>query len=411
MNPTDRIVVTGAGVVSPVGNNVPDFTKAIFQGRSGIACVKSRDPASLSVKIAGEVKNLNFENFFSKKELRRFSRFIALGMIAADEAIQSSQLNFSNNDVSKNTAVIIGVGMGGIPFLEDQYKNILEQKKVSPFFIPAVISNLLPGHIGIKHQLQGAQFAVSSACASGAHAISTAATYIKQGLCDVAITGGSESTISSLVIEGFHAMKALSTNPDASKASRPWDKKRDGFVVSEGAGVIVLETLKHAKKRKAPILAELTGWGMSSDAYHISAPLSEGKGASLSMMRALNMSKLKPKDIHYINAHGTSTLAGDLAETHAIKTVFQDQSYQIPVSSIKGMIGHTLGAAGAIESIASIQAIQHSTIPPTINLEEPGDGCDLDYVPHKCREQKVTHVMSNSFGFGGTNISLIFSDF
>lgn len=408
-----RVVVTGIGAVTPLGLNIHDNWHGLTEGKSGIDLLSSFDAAEYDVKIAGEIKNFNPDTIVEKKEQKKMARFIQLALLATAEAVVDSGLDFFQDDLlRKKTGAFIGVGIGGLRNIEEQVQ-VLTQKgpsRVTPFFIPQVISNMAAGQVSIKYGLQGPNFAVTSACSSGAHAIGEAVRYIRDGICDVMITGGAESTVTPTAIAGFNSMKALSTRNDQPKmASRPFDKDRDGFVLSEGTGILILEDYERASRRGAKIYAEVTGYGASSDANHITNPHPEGVGAALAMKLSLHDAGLNPEQISYINAHGTSTPVGDGLETMAIKKVFSEHAKKIWVSSTKSMIGHTLGAAGAIESVYSILAIHNQVAPPTINLENPSPDCDLDYVPHTARQGNLLHVANNSFGFGGTNACLIFS--
>lgn len=410
--PHRRVVVTGMSVISPLGLNFQETWENLIQGKPGIGEITSFDASRVDVKIAGEVKNFNPDDYIPKKEQKKMDRFIQLSLAATDMAIKDSGVELTEA-LQERTGALIGVGMGGLPYIEVQHRILLERgpSRVSPFFIPSVITNLAPGHISMKYGLKGPNFVATSACASGANAIGEAARYIRDGLCDVMIAGGSESVVCEMAIGGFAAMKALSTrNSQPEAASRPWDRDRDGFVLAEGAATLILEDYEHASKRGAKIYAEVTGYGGSSDAYHMTNPSPGGMGAARAMMAALKDSGLKPEDIEYVNAHGTSTPVGDEIETEAIKRVFGEHAKKLWVSSTKSSIGHTLGAAGAIESVFCIAAITKGQVPPTINLDSPSDGCDLDYVPGQAREKKIKHALNNSFGFGGTNACLIFSE-
>ena len=405
-----RVVVTGIGLVSPLGLNLNDSWSKLVNAQSGIDLIKSFPTEGFSTKIAGEVKGFIAENFIHRKELKRMDRFIHLTMAATQEAMDDSGFTITESN-SQRAGCIMGVGMGGLPMIEVQH-NILIKKgpsRVSPFFIPGSISNLAPGHIAMKYKLQGPNYVTTSACASSAHSIGEAFNYIRSGRCDMMVTGGSESAVSKMAIAGFSSMKALSTRNDQPKlASRPFDKDRDGFVMAEGAATLVLEDYEIAYKRGAHIYGEILGYGSSCDAHHITNPSPGGMGASLSMNSALEDAGLNVDQIDYINAHGTSTPVGDTIETEAIKRVFKEQSKKIWVSSTKSMTGHTLGAAGGIESVFSLMALNKNCVPPTINLDTPSEGCDLDYVPGAAREKEIRHVLNNSFGFGGTNATLLF---
>ena len=405
----NRVVVTGLGVISPIGNNSLEFQKNIINGVNGIKTISHFDTNEFKVKIAGEV-NIDLIDYFSSKELNKIDRFTAFSIIAADEAIKNSNLNNKNN--KNNIGVIIGSGIGGINTLEKQHKRLLRHpKKVSPYFIPTMISDIAAGHTSIKHGYKGLNYSVVSACASGSHAIGDAYKMIKYGDADAIVAGGSEAAISPISIAGFSNMKALTQNIDINTACRPFDKNRDGFVMGEGSGIIVLESLTSAQERNATIHAELIGYGASADAHHLTQPDPEGNGAFRSMEIALKDANISSKNIDYINAHGTSTKFNDKIETHAIKKLFKKHAYNISISSTKSMTGHLLGAAGGIESIACIQSIENSIIPPTINYSTPDEDCDLDYTPNICINKTVDYALSNTFGFGGHNASLIFKKF
>jgi 3-oxoacyl-[acyl-carrier-protein] synthase II len=411
--PQRRVVVTGLGLISPSGLNVTENWDNLLNARSGIAKISQFDASDFATQIAGEVKGFDPETIVEKKEMKKMDRFILLSLEATRQAIEDAGVNFHDNELLQaRTGALVGVGIGGLPMIEEQTQILISKgpRRISPFFIPAVITNMASGHITIRYGLRGPNFSVTSACATGAHSIGEAAHYIRDGHCDMMIAGGCEAAITPLAIGGFASMKAMSTrNTQPEQASRPFDKDRDGFVLSEGAGTLILEDYEHASRRGAPIYGELTGYGFSSDAYHMTNPSPTGDGAALSMRIALKDAGLNPEQVGYINAHGTSTPAGDGVETTAVKTVFGDHARKLWVSSTKSMTGHTLGAAGAIESIFSLLALKHQVAPPTINLENPSDDCDLDYVPLAARDGKFEHVLNNSFGFGGTNSSLIFS--
>ncbi|HWQ68641.1 MAG TPA: beta-ketoacyl-ACP synthase II [Patescibacteria group bacterium] len=405
-----RVVVTGLGVVAPNGIGVDTFWKSLMNGVSGIDRITRFDASRHDTKIAAEVKGFDPLLYMEKKEVKKMDRFIHYAMAGAVMAVDDAQLVVKDIERSR-IGVLIGTGMGGIPCLEDTHKVLLEKGpgRISPFFIPSIITNLASGHIAIRFGLRGPNSCVSTACATGNHAIGDSFELIRRGMADAMFAGGTEAVISPLTIGGFGAMKALSTRNDApQRASRPFDKGRDGFVMGEGAGVLILEELEHALHRGARIYAELNGYGMSADAYHMTAPEPEGAGAIASMNLALEDAGLQPKEVDYINAHGTSTPAGDAAETKAIKKVFGDHAYRLAVSSIKSMTGHPLGAAGGIESVATVLTLHHGVIPPTINYDEPDPECDLDYVPNRARQAEVRVAVSNSFGFGGTNATLAF---
>ena len=401
-----RVVVTGLGILSPIGNTVNDAWHSCVEGKSGITKVDiglENNP----VKIGGRLKNFNSEDFLDSKEVRRIDPFIQYGIIAANQSIENSGILESNIDLTK-VGVNFGAGIGGIDTIEKN-KVLLEErgyKKVSPFFVPGSIVNMISGLVSIKHGFMGPNTSVVTACSTGNHCIGTAARSIAYGEADVMIAGGAEMASTPLSIAGFISARALSMNSDPEAASRPWDKDRDGFVLSDGAGSLVLEEFDHAKARGAIIHAEIIGFGASSDAHHMTAPPDDGRGAALSMSNAIDDAEINLSDVDYINAHGTSTPLGDIAETMALKSVFGDSVPQI--SSTKSMTGHTLGAAGAIESIFCIQAINEGIIPPTINLDNPDSVCDLNYTPLVSTEKEVNIAMNNSFGFGGTNSTLVF---
>lgn len=407
-----RVVVTGLGAVTPIGNNVSDFWSNLINGVSGIDVIKRFDPVSynLPVIIAGEVKNFRPEDYLDTKELKRMSDFVKFAVIAAKEAIEDSGLELDKINLNR-AGVIVGTGIGGLRDIEEQQKVLMEKgaRRVSPFFIPSGISNMASGYISIEFSFKGPNSCIVTACATGTHSIGDAFKIIQRGDADIMIAGGTESAITPLGIAGFANMKALSTrNDEPTKASRPFDAERDGFVMGEGAGILVLEELEHAKKRGAKIYAEIVGYGLTGDAYHITAPCGDADGAKRVIMMALNDGKINPEEVDYINAHGTSTPLNDKIETLAIKQVFKDHAYKLKISSNKSMIGHLLGAAGAVEAVATVKTIKEGIIPPTINYENKDPDCDLDYVPNKAIEQKVKIAISNSFGFGGTNACLAF---
>lgn len=408
--PQRRVVVTGMGLLSPLGLNLAESWDGLINGRSGIATITAFDPGAYDAKIAGEVKGFNADNFIAKKEQKKMDRFIHLAIAATKMAWDDSGLQPGEED-KKRIGTILGVGMGGLPYIENQYDALKERGpgRVSPFFIPAVISNMAAGQISMMYGFKGPNYAVTSACASGAHAIGEAVDFIRQGKCDVMVAGGAEAVVSRMAIAGFSSMRALSTrNDNPTAASRPWDRDRDGFVLAEGAGILILEDFEYASQRGAKIYAEVVGYGTTSDAYHMTSPSPGGEGASRSMQACLDDAGLRAEQIDYINAHGTSTPAGDELETEAVKRVFGEAAKKVWVSSTKSMTGHTLGAAGAVESVISIMALKTSQVPPTINLDNPSPDCDLDYVPKTARERKMNYVLNNSFGFGGTNCSVIF---
>jgi 3-oxoacyl-[acyl-carrier-protein] synthase II len=411
--PQRRVVVTGVGAVTPLGNNIEDSWAAALAGKSGIAKITKFDTTGFDVTFAGEVKGFQPDLYIEKKEQKKMDEFIHYSIAASKMAVEMAKLELTE-DVKNQTGVIIGVGIGGLSNIEETSIKMKERGpgRISPFFIPSVITNLAAGQVTISLGLKGPNYSVTSACASGVHSIGDAVRYIRDGDFDAALAGGTESTICGLAVGGFAAMKALSTRNDApEKASRPWDKDRDGFVLGEGAAILVLESLEHAEKRGAKILCEVTGYGVSSDAFHMTSPAPEGAGGYKAMAMALKDSGLQASDINYINAHGTSTPVGDGLESMAIKRLMGDSAKKVWVSSTKSMTGHALGAAGAIESAFCVMAIRDQKVPPTINLDNPSEDSDLDYVPHKMREGKIDNVLNNSFGFGGTNASMIFSKF
>jgi 3-oxoacyl-[acyl-carrier-protein] synthase II len=409
-SPQRRVVVTGMGLLTPLGVNLKESWNGLVNGKSGIGTISFFDASTFDCKIAGEVKGFNSDDYIPKKEQKKMDRFIHLAMGAAKQAIADSELNLESID-QERAGAIVGVGLGGLPVIESQNAILRERGpgRISPFFIPAVISNLASGQISMTYGLKGPNYAVTSACASGAHALAEAAETIRSGRCDVMVAGGAESVVTPMAIGGFAAMRALSTRNDSpTTASRPWDRDRDGFVLSEGAAVLILEDYEYASQRGARIYAEVCGAGSSSDAYHMTSPSPGGAGAAQAMTWALKDAGVRPDQIDYINAHGTSTPVGDELETQAVKSVFGDHAKKLWISSTKSMIGHTLGAAGAVESVICIQAMNSSLVPPTINLDNPSPDCDLDYVPKVARERKLNYVLNNSFGFGGTNCSVVF---
>ena len=408
-----RVVVTGMGIVSPLGIGLEDNWAAICQGRSGIGPITKFDTSEYPCKIAGEVKNFDPDAYIDKKDQKKMDIFIQFALAAGTMAIKQSGLVIDESTADR-VGVLVGSGLGGLQTIEKYHTMLLKSgpKKVSPFFVPMLIVNLAPGQISIYFGCRGPNSSVVTACATGNHSIGEAFRIIQRGDADAMIAGGVESTITPLAVAGFCALKALSTrNDEPRKASRPFEKNRDGFVMAEGAGILVLEDLEKAQQRGATIFAEIVGFGCNADAYHITAPSPNGEGAAKCMQLTLDDAGLKPEDIDYINAHGTSTPMNDLSETIAMKTVFRDHIKNLPVSSTKSMTGHLLGASGGVEAIFSLLAIRDSIIPPTINYEEPDPECDLDYVPNVARNKEVRIVMSNSFGFGGTNATLIFKRF
>lgn len=407
---TRRVVVTGLGIVSPVGNTISEAWDAIVHGRSGIAPVSSFDATTFATRIAGEVRNFDPSAFVSPKDAKKMDPFIHYGVAAASMALDDSGLQIDEHNAER-VGVIVGSGIGGILGIEETSIKYHEGgvRKISPFYVPSTIINMLPGQISILKGIKGPNFSAVSACATSNHSIGTAMRLIQYGDADVMVAGGAERGSSPTSMGGFCAMKAMSTrNDEPTRASRPWDKDRDGFVLGDGAGVLILEEYEHAKARGARIYCELAGFGASSDAFHMTAPAESGEGAARCMALALRDAGLAPEAVGYLNAHGTSTPLGDLGETLAIKTAFGDHARRMMVSSTKSMTGHLLGAAGGVEAIFTILALHHGVIPPTINLDEPGEGCDLDYVPNVAREAAIDAAMSNGFGFGGTNGSLVF---
>lgn len=405
-----RVVVTGLGILSPVGNSVLEAWPNITAGRSGIDRIRRFDPIGMSSQIAGEVKNFNAAEFLNPKEVRRMDIFIHFGLVAAMEALKDSGIEITSENAER-MGVCIGSGIGGLPLITNTHTEYLEGgvRKISPFFIPGSIINMISGNLSIAYGLKGPNLSIVTACTTGNHSIGEAARIIEYGDADLMVAGGAECAVNELGIGGFCAARALSTrNDEPAKASRPWDRDRDGFVMGEGAGVLILEEYEHARARGARIYCELTGYGMSADAYHVTAPAADGDGARRSMVNALKNAKLNTDQVDYINAHGTSTPLGDLGETIAVKRTFGEHAYQLAVSSTKSMTGHLLGAAGGIEAVFSVLSIHHQVAPPTINLDNPSADCDLDYVPHTARQMPINVVLSNSFGFGGTNSTLIF---
>ncbi|HTO19245.1 MAG TPA: beta-ketoacyl-ACP synthase II [Pseudomonas sp.] len=408
-----RVVVTGMGMLSPLGTDVPSSWEGVLAGRSGIGPLEHMDVSAFSTRFGGSVKGFDVEQYLPAKEARKLDLFIQYGLAASFQAVRHSGLEITDAN-RERIGVVMGSGIGGLTNIENNCKSLFEQgpRRISPFFVPGSIINMVSGFLSIHLGIQGPNYAVTTACTTGTHSIGMAARNIAYGEADVMIAGGSEMAACGLGLGGFGAARALSTrNDDPTRASRPWDKDRDGFVLSDGAGAVVLEELEHAKARGATIYAELVGFGMSGDAYHMTAPPENGAGAARCMANALRDAGLNPDQVQYINAHGTSTSAGDLAEASAVKSVFGEHAYRLAVSSTKSMTGHLLGAAGAVEAIFSILAIRDQVAPPTINLENPDEGCDLDFVPGEARAMPIEVAVSNSFGFGGTNGSLVFRRF
>ena len=406
-----RVVVTGLGMVAPVGLDIPSAWENIVAGKSGIQPITHFDVSSFSTQFGGPIYGFEITDYVSKKEAKKMDNFIHYGVAAGMQAIKDSGLDFDKEDRDR-IGVLVGSGIGGITGIENSYQSYLDggPRKISPFFVPASIINMASGNLSIMYGLQGPNYSIVSACSSGAHSIGEAAMMIRYGRTDVMIAGGAEMATSPVGLGGFAAARALSKrNDDPQGASRPWDKDRDGFVLSDGAGVVVLEEYEHAKARGATIYAELSGVGMNSDAYHMTAPSVDGSGAAKCMQLALKDAGLNPDQVDYINAHGTSTPAGDVAETMAVKRAFGDHAHKLCVSSTKSMTGHMLGAAGGAEAVFSVLALHNQVVPPTINLENQDPDCDLDYVPNTAREMSLNVVLSNSFGFGGTNGTLVFS--
>lgn len=407
---TRRVVVTGVGLVCALGIGTEESWRNLVAGCSGIAPITSFDTTGFDCRFGGEVKNFDPLQWIERKELKKMARFIQIGLAAADFAVRSANWKPEDSNLDE-VGVYVSSGIGGFDIIEREHGKLLNggPKKISPFFIPSAIVNLASGQISIRYGARGPNSATATACSASAHAVGDSFKIIERGAAEMMICGGAEATITPMGIGGFAAMKALSTrNDDPAHASRPWDSGRDGFVVGEGAGILVLESLEHAQKRNAPILAEIVGYGMSGDAYHMTQPEANGDGAYRVMMAALKDAKLAPDDISYVNAHGTSTPIGDVIETRALKRVFGERAKKMPVSSTKSMTGHLLGGAGGLEAGISVLALRDQTLPPTINLEQPDPECDLDYVPNHARKAPVEYALSNSFGFGGTNAALVF---
>jgi 3-oxoacyl-[acyl-carrier-protein] synthase II len=406
-----RVVVTGLGIVSPVGNDVASAWASILAGKSGIGPVARFDAAHFPTRFGGEIRDLNLEPYITPKDARRMDAFMQYGVVAGMQAMRDSGLAVTEAN-SERIGILMGSGMGGLESIEntyERYKETHSPKKVSPFFIPASIINLVSGHLSIEFNITGPNLAVATACTTSTHAIGLAMRMIQYGEADAVIAGGSEMATTVTGMSGFAQAKALSQrNDNPQAASRPWDKDRDGFVMGDGAAAMVLEEYEHAKARGANIYAEVIGFGMSGDAFHVTAPPEDGEGARKSMVNALKDAKIDPAKVQYVNAHATSTPLGDRAETTAIRRAFGEPANQLAVSSTKSMTGHLLGAAGAIEAVFTVLALRDQVAPPTINLDEPGEGCDLDYVPKTARQMKIDSALSNSFGFGGTNGSLVF---
>lgn len=407
-----RVVVTGIGAITPIGNNASEFWKGLKEGKCGIDTITAFDVSDFKVKLAAEVKGYNPEDYFDKRTARRLDKFAQFAMIAAREAMKDSGMKKENTDFDR-VGVFIGSGMGGLDTIEKENRVCFEKgyDKISPMYIPMVISNMATGNVAIDLGLRGESFSIATACASATHSIGEAYRAIKHGYQDAVFTGGTEASITPTGVAGFTNIKALSQSADKNRASIPFDKERSGFVMGEGAGVLVLEELEHAKKRGAKIYAEIVGYGASSDAFHITSPAPNGEGGARAMVNAIKDAKIEAKDITYINAHGTSTHLNDSCETAAIKTALGESSKTVMVSSTKGNTGHLLGAAGAVEAIACVKAIEDNFVPATINYKVPDEECDLDIVPNEGRNVKVEYAMSNSLGFGGHNSSIIFKKY
>ena len=409
MDEKRRVVITGLGVISPVGNTKDEFWDSLINGKSGVARIKAFDPNGFSSHIAAEVKGFDPSKFITPKELKRMDKFVQYAVSVSKMALDDAGLDLGKEDLTK-IGTVVGSGIGGLHTIEEQYKTLLEKgpSRVSPFLIPMLIINMAPGQISITFGIKGPNSCVATACASGTHAIGDSFRIIQRGEADVMITGGAESCITPLGFGGFCAMKALSLrNDEPERASRPFDRDRDGFVMGEGAGMVILESLEHARKRSAEIYAEVVGYGMTGDAYHMTAPSIDGDGAKRCMRASLEDAELAPQDVTYINAHGTSTILNDKVETLAIKDVFGPYAKKLAVSSTKSMTGHMLGAAGGVECVVCALVIKKGIIPPTINYENPDPECDLDYVPNHARQMKVPVAMTNSLGFGGHNATLV----
>ena len=405
-----RVVVTGMGMLSPVGNTVEASWKALLAGQSGISLIEHFDTTAFATRFAGLVKDFNCEEYLSRKDARKMDLFIQYGIAAGLQALDDSGLTVTEANAHR-MGVAIGSGIGGLGLIEENHTALLNggPRKISPFFVPSTIVNMIAGHLSILRGLRGPNIAISTACSTGVHNIGHAARMIAYGDADAMLAGGAEKASTPLGMGGCAAARALSTRNDApQQASRPWDRDRDGFVLGDGAGMMVLEEYEHAKARGAKIYAELVGFGMSGDAYHMTSPPADGSGAALAMLNAMNDAGVGAADIQYVNAHGTSTPAGDVAETRAVKSVFGDYAHKVMVSSTKSMTGHLLGAAGSVEAIFTVLSLRDQAIAPTINLDNPDDECDLDYVPHEARQAKLEYALCNSFGFGGTNGSLLF---
>lgn len=408
-----RVVITGLGAITPIGNNVAEYWDNLCKGVSGVDFITRFDPKDVKTKFAAEVKNYKPEEHFDRKEVRTLDLFAQYALVAAEQAIKDSGMILDEIDKDR-VGVIFGSGIGGLKTSEEQHEIMFKDgpQRISPFYIPMMIADIAAGHISIKYGFCGPNYATTSACATAAHALANAFYLIQRGSADVIVSGGSEAVITPMAVGGFNSLRAISTWNDRPKeASRPFDKERNGFVMGEGGGILILEELEHAKKRGAKIYAEIVGAGMSADAYHITAPAPGGVGQAKSMQWALDDAGIKPEQVDYINAHGTSTPLNDASETAAIKKVFGDHAYKLLISSNKSMIGHLLGAAAAVEAIATVLTIKESIIPPTINLTTPDPDCDLNYCPNTAVKHEVNYALSNSFGFGGHNVSLLFKKY
>ena len=405
-----RVVVTGLGMLSPLGNTVESSWQAALAGKSGIGPIEHMDVSAFSTRIGGSVRDFEVELYMAAKEARKLDLFIQYGLAACIQAIKDSGLEITDQNRDR-IGVVMGSGIGGLTNIEKNHEQLLNSgpRRISPFFVPGSIINMVAGYLSIQYGLQGPNYALTTACTTGTHSIGMAARNIAYGEADMMVAGGSEMATTGLGLGGFSAARAMSTrNDDPQGASRPWDRDRDGFVLSDGAGAMLLEEYEHAKARGATIYAELVGFGMSGDAYHMTAPPEDGRGGAKCMDNALKDAGLNPDEVDYINAHGTSTPAGDVAETRAVKSVFGAHASELAISSTKSMTGHLLGAAGAVEAVFSVLALRDQVAPPTINLDNPGEDCDLNYVPHQAQQRELNVVLSNSFGFGGTNGSLGF---
>lgn len=406
-----RVVVTGLGLVTPLGNSVEESWEQLVAGKSGISPIKSFDVSGFNTRFGGSVKDFDISAYLNPKDARKMDLFIQYGVAAGAQAITDSGIECTESNAHR-IGVAIGSGIGGLPMIEHNHNALIKggARRISPFFVPGSIINMISGNLAIQHGFRGPNIAITTACTTGTHNIGYSARTIAYGDADVMVCGGAEMATTPLGLGGFSAARALSSrNDDPEAASRPWDRDRDGFVLSDGAGILVLEEYEHAKARGAHIYAELSGFGMSDDAFHMTAPPEDGHGAAASMSNAINDAGISPQSIDYINAHGTSTAAGDLAESRAVERVMGEAAAKVAVSSTKSMIGHLLGAAGAVEAVFCVLAIRDQVAPPTINLDNPQEGCNLDYVPHSARKMKIDVTLSNSFGFGGTNGTLIFT--